>query len=74
MRRGKDLKARPIPDYGHLMPVKEFVECVEGGGFIDYDGHGYYSDGKMMFEAVVPSDVKGKKPKEGYTHVVWFNR
>lgn len=65
--------AQPIPDYGDLMTLKDFVECVESGGFINYDGHGYYSDGQWMFEKVIPSDIKGKKPKN-YSHVVWFNK
>lgn len=62
----------PIPDYGDLMTIEEYMECVNGGGFVDYDGFGYASDGKVMFteKRIRPSDGE----PFGYTHVVWFNK
>jgi hypothetical protein len=65
----------PIPDYGDLMTVKEFMECCEQGLFIDYDGCGYYSDGKEMSNIKIwPSLYKKSGITAGWSHVVWFNR
>jgi len=68
---------KEIPDYGDLMTMEDWLDCVESGGFIDYDGSGRYSDGKRMAnKPVYPSDVEaGRLLKETeFTHVVWFNR
>ena len=66
-----------IPDYGDLMTLEDWLECVKYGGFIDYDGFGRYSDGKRESNKEVrPSHVKKgrllKNPE--FTHIVWFNR
>jgi hypothetical protein len=62
---------------GDLFTLEEWIDCVKGGGFIDYDGSGNYSDGKRESNKnVIPSDVSGGfllKNKE-FTHVVWYNR
>ena len=31
---------------GDVMTICEFTKCVECGGFIPYDGYGYYFDEK----------------------------
>ncbi|MDA3780206.1 MAG: hypothetical protein PF487_08345 [Bacteroidales bacterium] len=42
-------KLSELSDNGNVMSLKEFIECVEGGGFIDYDGSGnYLKDGKKL--------------------------
>jgi hypothetical protein len=65
----------PLPDYGDLMPMSDFIETVKCGCFIDYDGYGKYSDGKEMSEQTVrPSDVEAGKVDMKWSHVVWFNR
>jgi len=67
--------SEPIPDYGDLMTAEEYKDNVECGGFIDYDGYGNYSDGKLIYPKegkVYPSEIK--KFKKKYTHVVWYNR
>jgi len=64
-----------IPEYGDHMTMQEWLECVECGGFIDYDGWGNYATAdKMSDKKLVPSDVKKNNIDESYTHVVWFNR
>ncbi len=65
---------RPVPDYGDLMPMEEFIECCECGGFINDDGSGNYSDGKFVYGEVCPSDITGGNVKKEYSHVVWFNK
>ncbi len=67
--------SKPNPDYGDCMTVVEFLECVQCGGFIDYDGWGYLSDGTNYDPDVTirPSGAPGCIPK-GTTHILWMNR
>ena len=55
---------KPIPEYGDLMTLETFIDDCKTGCLIDYDGHGYYSDGKMMSHfGVVPSQITGNGSK-----------
>lgn len=55
------MKLRPIPNYGTLMTLKEFISCVNSGGFIDYDGHGYYATKTQMTDKLIlPSHITGR--------------
>jgi len=68
-------KLKSIPDYGDHMTMEEWLECVECGGFIDYDGSGNYATATQMSDKeVVPSDVKKGSIDKSFTHVVWFNK
>lgn len=68
-------KMEPIPEYGYLMTMEEFIETVKCGFFIDYDGYGCYSDGKEISQgSVCPSDVAKGTVDMKWSHVVWFNR
>ncbi len=52
-------KLSELSDYGDVMPLKDFIRNVESGGFIDYDGYGYYvKDNKETNIMIRPSDVK----------------
>lgn len=64
------------PSYGHLMTWEEWVETVKWGGFIDYDGFGYYAvgDWELQGRHLKPSHLKTGKILHGFTHVVWYNR
>ncbi len=80
----------PRPDYGTLYTLEEFIGMVTEGGFIDYDGFGYFAiDDQMSNRIIFPSDIKTYKLTSDYfefyygeftgknikfTHVVWFNR
>ena len=65
----------PIPEYGDLIEINEFIDMCKRGSFIDYDGVGNYSDGTEMSEIEVsPSDITSGNIIHGWTHVVWFNR
>ena len=62
-----------------LYPVEEFIQEVECGGFIDYDGWGMpvikTLSGKFLYknESIYPSEVlEGKKLDCDY--VAWFNK
>ena len=66
-----------IGKYGDLMTLEDWIGCVKAGWFIDYDGHGYYSDGERESNKIVyPSDVKHNHllKNENFTHVIWYNR
>ena len=64
-----------LSTYGDLMTLEHWLECVECGGFIDYDGHGrYVRDGKESNIEVYPSDVKHNSVRKDFDSVMWFNR
>ena len=57
------------------MPIEHFIECVNSGGFIDYDGSGNYATATQMSNiTITPSRVKAGMIRKDFTHVVWFNR
>ena len=57
------------------MTMEEWIDCVEGGGFIDYDGFGQYSDGESQYDVwIYPSWVKQNRIDKTFSHVVWYNR
>lgn len=64
-----------IPDYGDLFTIEEFEKDCKSGGFIDYDGTGYYAFKNKMTNKEISCDsfVKGTYDKN-YTHVMWFNK
>jgi hypothetical protein len=74
-RMRQDPKMEKHDNIGDLFTMKEFKGCCEGGGFIDYDGFGYYATKDEQTNIVIyPSDImKGKYRKE-FTHVKWYNR
>lgn len=63
-------------DYGDLMTAEEFIDTVEVGGFIPYDGDGYWSNGTHHSHELSVWDDNNKLSKrpQGATHVIWFNR
>lgn len=76
LREGMEQEKEPLPEYGDHMTLAEFIENVESGMFIDYDGYGNYASETEMFSnlTVNPSDVEDGKIDKKHTHVVWFNR
>ena len=67
---------KPIPEYGDLMLLDEFVESCKGGGLIDFDGSGKYAfKNEMSNVSVYPSNYyKHENIDRDYTHIVWFNK
>lgn len=64
---------------GHLMPLQDWMDGCDDGGFIDYDGCGCLVDENYEFlprTSVRPSDYTKNRivfPKEAkYIH--WYNR
>lgn len=70
------MKATPMHDFGDMMTIEEFVKTVLSGGFIDWDGSGYYSDGKVFYheKPAWPSEIMAGKIDRSFTHVAWFNK
>jgi hypothetical protein len=68
-------KLSVLPDYGDVMSLVHFIECVDDGGFIDYDGHGrYVKDGQETDILIYPSDVEHKSIRKEFDTIIWFNR
>lgn len=56
-------------DFGDLMTVEVWEECVAGGCFCNYDGSGYWiKNGKASRDEVFST------PKLDATHVIWYNK
>ena len=57
------------------MTLQEFIECVEMGAFIDYDGYGVYAtDEGVTHIEVYPSSVLRGWVRDEFPYVCWFNR
>ena len=55
--------------------LKDFIECVKCGGFINYDGYGKYVKNGMETDIeIYPSDVKNKNVRKEFDKIIWFNR
>ena len=66
-----------VSSYGDLIPIDKFLESVDNGCFIDYDGYGYWSTTThQLNDKVYPSRVKSGQtvPPQWATHVSWMNR
>ena len=64
-----------LPDFGDVMPLEDFIENVNMGGFIDYDGWGsYVRDGKKSDITINPSDVKHNSIRTDFDTIIWYNR
>ena len=60
---------------GDMFDIETFVAYCKGGGFIDYDGFGHYSDGvKVSDVEIYPSDVTKGNYRKDFTHVIWYNK
>jgi len=72
-------KLKKFDGCGDIMPRHEFIECVECGGFIDYDGMGNFATETMVEDSgdwLKPSHLS--RPDfvwpEWATHVCWYNK
>jgi hypothetical protein len=73
---GEDkLEFRELPGFGDLMTWEDFVDNVECGGFIDYDGYGELAMATQVSNVTIcPSDVEGFVRPDWATHVLWYNK
>jgi hypothetical protein len=65
-----------LPDIGTLYSVYDFIEHCGKGLFLDQDGKGYYSDGRVYWkdQEARPSDIVGGKLRFSYKYryIIWF--
>ncbi|MFA5207542.1 MAG: hypothetical protein WC428_02680 [Candidatus Paceibacterota bacterium] len=65
----------PIPSYGDVMTLDEFIEACKEGWFIDSDGSGYYGkDGQETNIPICPSDMKHRAIRREFDSVIWYNK
>lgn len=70
----------PIPRYGDIFTLEEFIQHVDSRALIDYDGHGHYANvanNEMDRDTWVYPSMIYRNPDgvdRQWTHVVWFNR
>lgn len=68
-------KLSKISDLGNVMSLNEFIENVNDGGFIDYDGYGNYIMNNQKTDIVIyPSDVRNDSIRYEFDTIIWFNR
>lgn len=62
-------------DEDDVYTIKEFLDLVKCGGFVDYDGYGHPVKNKLADRTIMiqPSNVKKKLPADA-THIIWYNR
>ncbi len=64
-----------LPEDADVMTLKDFIECVKDGTFIDDDGSGnYIKDGQMTNIDIYPSDVEYKAIRKEFDEIIWFNK
>ena len=64
-----------IPGFADVMSLKDFIDCVKSGGFIDYDGSGnYVINGKETNITIHPSDVAYGAIRWEFDSVAWYNK
>ena len=67
-----------LPLGGTLYTLYDFIEHCGKGLFIDGDGNGYYSDGRVYWldQKAIPSDIVAGKMRFGYKYryVIWFEK
>ena len=74
------MKFREAPDYADVFTMEEFIEEVEGGGIMNYDGIGCLakadSNGKIWESEIDVDCYVGwlKEQSQDFTHVCWYNK
>lgn len=73
-----DIKWADVNEDDDIYTIASFIDAVAQGAFTDYDGYGVYMlDGRKDVtdgHQVVPSDIPFMKLRQGYTHIVWYNK
>jgi hypothetical protein len=69
-------KFQSIPEYGAHMTLREYIDCVTCGGFIDDDGFGELATETQVSEIeIYPSHLnEDVQWPEWCTHIVWYNK
>ena len=77
----KSLKTEPVMepmsklDEECRMPIEDFKECCEWGGFINCDGVGYYaSENEVSNIEASPSAFVAGQIRTDFKYVCWYNK
>ena len=72
----KIINLQPMPDYGDLYTIDEFLDHVKSGGITDNDGSAYaaLADGRTSIEVSPRGVLYGQLIGTGFTHIAWFNK
>ena len=60
--------------YGDVYTLEEFFQEVKIGGFIPYDGDGYFHDGEEETSRSVWSSNLSLLELKHYPYVCWYNK
>ena len=74
---GKKIVMNPIGEkpWGDLMTMEEFIDHVNSGCLINYDGYGNLATADEFSNIEIwPSHIKRGQLIHGFTHVLWYNR
>ena len=81
LERLKDIYSQAIllnvkHGYGLFYPIDDFIEDVECGGIIDYDGIGYLLDfdGNEIDHVICNVPFLEEAKANGAVYVAWFNK
>jgi hypothetical protein len=70
-----EYRDREIEVDDDVMSMDDFIEAVNQGCFIDYDGFGsYVKDGKISNIRIYPSDVQHNSVRKDFDTIIWFNK
>ena len=59
--------------YGDILTTKEFLETVNSGCFLPYDGTGHPHNGKKELKDISVWELDESELKQ-YPYVCWYNR
>lgn len=59
---------------GIVYTIEEFFEHVKDGGFIPYDGSGYFHDGEQETRRSVWARDLSLLELKNYPYVCWYNK
>lgn len=60
-------------DLEYMMTLKEFIESVKNGGFVDSDGFGFYATETHHDDSVFVYPSMINITPKGVTHILWYN-
>ena len=62
--------------FGDCFLISDFIDCVNNGSFIDYDGTGYWADeeGNKLGCIYCDSEWLKKNQPEKAKFIIWYNK
>ena len=60
--------------FGDVFTLEKFMEYLDNGYFISYDGNGYFHDGEKETDISVWDPTLTWDDVKNYPYVTWYNR